>query len=118
MEKTKSQAELLKEKLFYKRRNGRLVSDEEVLAKADEYCEGYKSFLDAAKTEREAAAEAIAMAEKAGFVEFDRKKKYKAGDRVYINNRGKTVCFAVIGKEPVENGLNIMRLISIPPVLT
>ncbi len=107
MEKSKTQAELLKEKLFYKRRNGRLVSDEEVLAKADEYCEGYKSFLDAAKTEREAAAKAIAMAEKAGFVEFDRKKKYKAGDRVYINNRGKTVCFAVIGKEPVENGLNI-----------
>ena len=50
----KSKSEQLKESLFYKRKNGRLVSSEEVLKKADEYCEGYKSFLNAAKTEREA----------------------------------------------------------------
>lgn len=107
MSEKKSEFEVLKEKLFYKRKNGRLIADEAVLNKADEYCEGYKAFLDAAKTEREAAKAAIEMAKKAGFVEFDRKKTYKAGDRVYINNRGKTVCFAVIGKEPVENGVNI-----------
>ncbi len=107
MSENKSQAEILKEQLFYKRRNGRLVVDEDVLNKADEYCDGYKAFLDNAKTEREAAKTAIEIAKRAGFVEFDRAKTYKAGDRVYINNRGKTVCFAVIGKEPVENGVNI-----------
>ena len=67
MAENKSQAELLKEQLFYKRRNGRLTADEAVLNKADEYCEGYKAFLDKAKTEREAAKTAIEMAKKAGF---------------------------------------------------
>ena len=48
----KSKSEQLKEGLFYKRKNGRLVSSEETLKKADIYCEGYKSFLNAAKPER------------------------------------------------------------------
>ena len=103
----KSKSEELKESLFYKRKNGRLVSNEEVLNKADEYCEGYKSFLNSAKTEREAVKTAIAMAKEKGFNEFSYSKKYNAGDKVYINNRGKTVAFAVIGKEPVEAGINI-----------
>ena len=103
----KSKSEELKESLFYKRKNGRLVSSEEVLKKAEDYCDGYKSFLNSAKTEREAVKTAIAMAENKGFTEFVYGKQYAAGDKVYINNRGKTVALAVIGKEPVENGLNI-----------
>ncbi len=99
--------ETLKEQLFLKSENGRAVSDDSVLAAADDYCEGYKEFLNAAKTEREAAKTAISMAKENGFTEFDRNKTYKAGDKVYINNRGKTVAFAVIGKAPVEDGVNI-----------
>ena len=34
-------------------------------------------------------------------------KKYNAGDKVYFNNRGKTVAFAVIGELPAEKGVNI-----------
>lgn len=97
----------LKEQLFLTKKNGRLVEDDVVLAKADEYCEGYKAFLDAAKTEREAVIEAVKMAENCGFVPFEIGKTYAAGDKVYFNNRGKTVAFAVIGKEDVENGTNI-----------
>lgn len=104
---TKTKAEELKEQLFYKRKNGRLKADDTVLAQADEYCEGYKAFLDNAKTEREAVKTAVALAQKAGFCEFVIGKEYKAGDKVYINNRGKTVAFAVIGKEKVESGVNI-----------
>ncbi len=103
----KSKSEELKESLFYKRKNGRLVSDGETLKKADEYCEGYKSFLDNAKTEREAVKTAVSLAKEKGFTEFVYGKKYNAGDKVYINNRGKTLALAVIGKEPVEQGVNI-----------
>ena len=99
--------EKLKEELFLSRKNGRLSADEKVLEAADSYCEGYKSFLDRAKTEREAAITAIQMAKAKGFEEFDRNKTYKAGDKVYFNNRSKTVAFAVIGKDAVENGVNI-----------
>ena len=50
----KTQAQLLKDKLFLSRKNGRLISDDAVLSAADEFCEGYKAYLDNAKTEREA----------------------------------------------------------------
>lgn len=107
MSDKKTLSEELKEKLFYKRENGRLKTDDAVLDMADNYCEGYKKFLDAAKTEREAVKAAIKMAEDKGFVKFQIGKKYTAGDKVYVNNRGKTVAFAVIGKEAVEKGTNI-----------
>lgn len=96
----------LKEKLFINRKNGRFA-DSEVLEKADKYCEGYKKFLDNAKTEREAVKTAVALAEEKGFVPFEIGKEYKVGEKVYFNNRGKTVAFAVIGKESCEKGVNI-----------
>ena len=71
----KSKSEQLKEGLFYKRKNGRLISSEETLKNADEYCEGYKSFLNAAKTEREAVNTAVALAKEKGFTEFVYGKK-------------------------------------------
>ena len=103
----KTMAEQLKEELFLKKKNGILKSDEETILEAEKYSVGYKEYLDTCKTEREAAKESIKMAEKAGFIEFEYGKEYKAGDKVYFNNRGKTVAFAVIGKDAVEKGVNI-----------
>ncbi len=100
-------AKELKEKLYYQKKNGLLKVDENTLKAMNDYCEGYKGFLDSAKTEREAVKTAVAMAESKGFTAFDRNATYKAGDKVYFNNRGKTVAFAVIGKEDMENGVNI-----------
>lgn len=104
---SETKAEELKEKLFLKRKNGRLCADENVLKQCEIYCEDYKAFLDSAKTEREAVKTAVALAESRGFKKFEIGKKYKPGDRVYINNRGKSAAFAVIGKQPVEKGINI-----------
>ena len=97
----------LKEKLFYERKNGRLTADDATLSAADEYCEGYKNYLNLSKTEREAAKVSIEMAKKKGFKPFELGKSYAAGEKLYINNRGKTVAFIVVGSEPVENGVNI-----------
>ena len=107
MAEKKSQAEQLKEKLFYVKKHATLVMSEQEEKKADKYCEGYKKFLDAGKTEREAAAAAVAMAEKAGFVPFDKKAQYKAGDKIYVLNREKAVILAVIGKSDISNGVNL-----------
>ena len=53
MSQEKSQAELLKEELFFEKKHfSNQMSDEE-LAKADSFCEGYKDFLQKGKTERE-----------------------------------------------------------------
>ena len=103
----KNDTAALKEKLFMKRRNTGFAMSESETAKADKFCEGYKSFLDTAKTEREACAEAVRQAEAAGFVQFDKTAKYKPGDRVYLTNRGKALILAVIGKKPVSEGVNI-----------
>jgi aspartyl aminopeptidase len=97
----------LKEKLFYNNENGvKKVSDEE-LKKADEFAEGYKKFLDEAKTEREAVTETIEMAKNAGFTEYEKGKKYVAGDRYYINNHNKSAIFVVIGEKDASNGMRI-----------
>ena len=60
------------------------------------FAEGYKAFLAKAKTEREAVKASIEIAERAGFKPFDADKKYVAGDKYYVNNRGKSVAFVVV----------------------
>ena len=100
-------SEKLKKELCSDRKNGRTLVDEDIINKSASYCEGYKRFLDNAKTEREAVITAIKLAEEKGFCEFESTKKYNAGDKVYINNRGKALILAVIGSESVENGVNI-----------
>lgn len=105
--KEKTKTELLKEKLFVKKESGAKKVSVDEIAKADEFCEDYKKFLDNAKIEREAVVYAIEQAEKRGFTEYDYKKSYKAGDKVYVNNRGKAVMFAVIGKNGTKNGVRL-----------
>ena len=70
--KEKTAAELLKEKLLLKKESGAKKLPVEEIAKADDFCKGYVTFLDRAKTEREAVTYAVGMAEKAGFTAYDR----------------------------------------------
>lgn len=104
---TKNPAEMLQERLFIPKISGALKVDENQIADADNFCDGYKNFLDNSKTEREAVFCSINIAQKAGFCEFDSKKNYKPGDKVYYVNRGKSVIFAIIGKNGVKNGAKI-----------
>ena len=59
-----------------------------LFTKAERFCEGYKAFLDAGKTEREAAALSVNMLEEAGYKPFEAGRRYQAGEKVYYNNRG------------------------------
>lgn len=72
------------------------------------YGEKYKAFLDTARTERLAAAEIIRRAEEKGFKPVYTMKSLKAGDKVYWNQKDKSVILAVIGKEPVHEGIKIV----------
>lgn len=105
--KKKSAAEELADKLLYKPKNGILRTEDEEIAKCDEFCEGYKKFLDDAKTEREAVEEIVAQATAAGFKEYVRGKKYKAGDKFYFVNRGKAVILTVMGKKSIAEGIRL-----------
>ena len=103
----KNPVDKMKDNLFLQRKNIALRLTEEQINEADKFCEGYKTFLDASKTEREAVICAVKMAQKAGFEEFAPSKKYQPGDKIYSVNRGKSVIVAVIGKNGVKNGAKI-----------
>ncbi len=107
MSKEKTQGQNLKEQLLSSKKHALLSMSEEDLKKCDQFCENYKKFLDSAKTEREAVEYTVDLIEKKGFVPFKRGMKLKAGDKVYVNNRGKAVIMAVIGSEDIKNGVNI-----------
>ncbi len=108
MEKEKNAAELLMDKLAFKKEHFSVAMSDEEVAKADEFCEGYKHFLQEGKTERECVEFVLNKAEANGFTEFDKTKAYKAGDKVYVNNRGKSVILAVIGKKGAKEGVKIV----------
>ena len=107
MEKEKSQSKQLKEKLFMNKKTGTVKVSAEEIANADKFCEGYKTFLDNAKTERDAVKYSVKMAEENGFTEYDCTKTYHAGDKVYVNNRNMALLLAVIGKNGTKNGVRL-----------
>lgn len=93
--------------LKYKPKNGWETANQEDKDAVFPFCENYKTFIDASKTEREAASEAIKLAKNSGFVCLDDVKSLKKGDKIYVNNRDKCVLLAVIGDDTAE-GLNIV----------
>ena len=68
----------------------------------------YIDFMSLSKTERETVDNSIEIAEKAGFMDLNTVSELKAGDKVYFNNRGKSLFLFVIGKEDLAKGLNIL----------
>ena len=75
--------------------------------KAQAFCEGYKAFLDAAKTEREAVLEGERMLLAAGYRPYVRGMELKAGDKIYYVNRKKCLLASTIGTRPLADGLHI-----------
>ena len=104
-EKTRGQN--LKDELFYKKKSVFDVKSPEELAAAKTYAEGYAAWLDQSKTEREAVKAGIALLEKAGYKPYSVGQEIKAGDRLYLNNRGKSLFAIHAGTESIENGVRI-----------
>ena len=82
--------------------------DADVKQKAHAFAEGYKKFLDNGKTEREVAAESEQMLKDAGYVEFDPKKTYQPGDKVYFVQFKKAVVASTIGTRSFEDGFRLV----------
>lgn len=103
-----SKGKKLQDELLIKNKNATFVLSYEELKEIDEYCEIYKDFLNKSKTERNAVKYSIELLEKNGFTKYDYKEKYFPGDKVYLNNRNKSIICAVIGKNPIEDGVKII----------
>lgn len=104
-EKTPNQQ--LAEKLLFK---PAYVGDKSAAVKqeAHAFAEGYKKFLDAGKTEREVAAESEQMLKDAGYQQFDPKKTYAPGDKVYFSQLGKAIVASTIGTRSFEDGFHLV----------
>ena len=70
-----------------------------------EFAERYKGFLDAAKTEREAVHAIEVFAKKTGFKDIT---KVRTGNKFYKINKHKNIALAVLGKDPIASGINLV----------
>lgn len=71
------------------------------------FAEEYKSYLNAAKTEREFVAITEKELIENGFTDINKKKTLKKGDKVYYNNRDKNIVAVIIGKD-IKSGINMI----------
>lgn len=97
----------LRDTLLFQPKHGYDRLTEAQRAEMESYCKDYAAFMDAAKTEREAVTYTVAAAERAGFRPLTPGMSLKPGDKVYRNNRGKSILLAVIGEESLNAGMNI-----------
>ncbi|MBE6550121.1 MAG: aminopeptidase [Ruminococcaceae bacterium] len=96
-----------KEELIYEKQTVYKKGTKAICDAAFAYAEGYKTYLDEGKTEREALKISIAMAEAKGFREYKLGDKINVGDKLYYNNRGKNLFVFSIGTEPITEGIRI-----------
>ncbi len=86
--------------------------DEEELKSVFALGERYRKFISNNKTERRCVNTFVEMSEEKGYRNLEdiveKGEKLKPGDKVYVNNYGKSLCLFVIGSKPFEEGLSIL----------
>ena len=97
----------LRESLLAAPKNGYARISAGKRAEMEDYCKRYMAFMDACKTEREATAWTAAAAESHGFKPLTPGMEAKPGDKIYLNNRDKSIILAVVGTESLAKGANI-----------
>ena len=107
MENEKNETTKLKEALFAEKRHAAQRMTPEDAADCENFCKGYMDFMNSCKTEREAVNFFAETLEAKGYLPFSPGMALKAGDRVYLNNRGKSVILATIGTAPVTEGVRL-----------
>ena len=100
-------SEKIGEMLINNRKNGYDRLSEQERSEMDAYCEAYKDFLAIGRTERECVEEILRQARARGYREYRRGEALSAGDKVFRVEAGKAVMLAVIGREPLDQGVVI-----------
>lgn len=93
--------------LLNAKKNGWDRVDTATEAAIDSYCQGYKTFLDRGKTERDCVTYTVELAQAAGFVPFERGMALKSGDKVYRVNRNRPSPWRWVGSAPLDQGVSI-----------
>jgi len=104
-EKIKNETRELEKKLKLK---GKLSWDRQEEREKEEtfrFAEGYKAFLNSAKTEREAVQEIARAAKEAGFQEGSQRS---GGKKFFYLNKDKTIALVILGSAPIAEGVRIV----------
>ena len=104
----KKDAELLKGKLFNNKRNAWNLKSSDEKEKIFEYSKNYINFLNNSKTEREIISSSKKIADDNGFKDINEFSNLQPGDKIYYINKDKSMYLAVIGKDILKDGLNII----------
>lgn len=86
--------------------------DQKQLKEINKLSESYKDYISKAKTERLCVDYAIEDAKEAGAIDLAKAIKQgtplNPGDKFYIHHMNKLLMMGIIGKEPMEKGMNIL----------
>ncbi len=96
------------EDLLNKKTSGWLDLDEKEKDVIFAFSDDYINFLNNSKTEREASKFIKASLEENGFADIETLEKLEVGSKVYMINRDKSIYAAIIGKEEIINGINLI----------
>ena len=103
-----NEGKALKEKLFNSKKSGwERLSDEE-LQEIFKFADEYMYYLNSSKTEKEIVENSKEILLKNGFVDVESKETLNPGDKVFYVNHGRSLYAAVIGEEPLANGMRIV----------
>lgn len=94
--------------LSYKKEDVYSKLNEEQLKEVDTFTTDYIKFLNTAKTEYVCVEEFTKLLDENGFSNINDKETLTYGDKVYFINKEKAIFVAVIGKESLLSGVNII----------
>ncbi|MDR1215308.1 MAG: aminopeptidase [Treponema sp.] len=108
----KTDGQQLAEKLSFDLKTCWETAKQEDMAEIEKFAVDYKEFINKGKTEREFTAQCLNILEKKGFIDIEnlilKGSKLSSGAKVYLNVKGKSVIFAILGKKPLSEGINIV----------
>jgi len=110
MTKKKSKYQELEKKIAYQPHPAWDIWKEKDRQTAFQFAEGYKKFLDQAKTEREAIVQVTKLARRRGYVDLAtvRNIKQPPGRKFYLTHQRKCMALALLGSKPLTAGVAII----------
>ena len=111
----KTEGEVLKERLFNNKENAWNSSNDEDRREIYKFADEYMYYLNQGKTEKEIIHFSKEILLKNDFKELSQVENLQPGDKIFFVNRNRNLFAAVIGKEKLENGMNIVAAHSDSP---
>lgn len=91
-----------------KKKSSWLLLSQADRSRAMEFAEDIKNYLNTARSAYTSNREIIRRARAAGFAEFTKPEQVKAGARLIVPNRDRSLVLVVIGSEPVVEGSHVV----------